>query len=54
MKLLTKYISYASLSVILLVSLLACSSQTSSIETGLTSSSSLQKQAHQPMLQAAS
>lgn len=43
MKLLTKYISYASLSVILLVSLLACSSQTSSIETGLTSSSSSTK-----------
>ncbi|HEL1618728.1 TPA: hypothetical protein TXL63_000531 [Streptococcus suis] len=43
MKLLTKYISYASLSVILLVSLLACSSQTSSIETGLTSSRSSTK-----------
>ncbi|HFU4518412.1 TPA: hypothetical protein ACGPA4_001344 [Streptococcus suis] len=43
MKLLAKYISYASLSVILLVSLLACSSQTSSIETGSTNSSTSTK-----------
>ncbi|MGQ7380218.1 hypothetical protein ACTGVN_06135 [Streptococcus suis] len=43
MKLLAKYISYASLSVILLVSLLACSSQTSSIETDSTSSSTSTK-----------
>ncbi|HFI0174073.1 TPA: hypothetical protein ACGOSB_000792 [Streptococcus suis] len=43
MKLLAKYISYASLSVILLVSLLACSSQTSSIESDSTSSSSSTK-----------
>lgn len=43
MKLLAKYISYASLFVILLVSLLACSNQISSIETGSTISSSSTK-----------
>ncbi|HFH9840393.1 TPA: hypothetical protein ACGO4G_001253 [Streptococcus suis] len=43
MKLLTKYISYASLFAIMLVSLVACSSQTSSIETGSTSFSSSTK-----------
>ncbi|HFI0467516.1 TPA: hypothetical protein ACGOYW_000908 [Streptococcus suis] len=43
MKLLAKYISYASLSAILLVSLLACSSQTSSVDRSSTSSSSSTK-----------
>ncbi|HFU4056012.1 TPA: hypothetical protein ACGO6G_002106 [Streptococcus suis] len=43
MKLLTKYISYASLSAIMLVSLVACSSQTSSVDRSSTSSSSSTK-----------
>ncbi|HFU4221525.1 TPA: hypothetical protein ACGO80_000351 [Streptococcus suis] len=43
MKLLAKYLTYLSLSAILLVSLLACSSQTSSVDRSSTSSSSSTK-----------